>query len=302
MQAAAKTGIVLFAALVVCVIIASAIWSSIKRDHVKASAKRISLPRITGADDLGIRLSPAQVVIVQAFDEKYGDEVGNFTARHNAQWCRSRGYRFHAHIQEPPTGQRPHFLKIHAILHVFRTFANVAGVVYVDGDAIINMTAAEPVFGWCDVVFGNDGSSGPRGLNDGRDFSNAPNTGYIAARNTAFSNSFFARMLESEECAECRLRGCGGFGFKDQGCIDRLLLNAPARITSRFAIADVQRFMPRGRPQPAFLLHWAGDDGNTLLDTIRSRIFPTKVEPYSEMKRVVRKLRRDVWGMNDDLL
>lgn len=191
------------------------------------------------------------VVVVQAFDEKYGKKVGFITMKHNIEWCTKNGYSYKYYSKKSPAGEMPHFLRYHAILEILNDNRE-ALVVYIDGDAILSNSKQKLIM--CeeaDISFGNEFPH----MNHWKFLSKSSpiNSGYIVVKNTELSKRFLEKMLSSKTCEECRIRGCGKLNFKDQGCLDRLLWSEPQGVIDRFKIADVQSRKPGN-----LLIHVAG--------------------------------------------
>jgi len=191
------------------------------------------------------------VVVVQAFDEKYGKKIGFVTMKHNEKWCTKNGYSYKYYAKTSPAGEVPHFMRYRAILEILNDNRE-ALVVYVDGDAILSYSKQKLIM--CenaDITFGNEFPH----MNHWRFVtgSSPVNSGYIVVKNTELSKRFLEKVLSSKTCDECRKFGCGKLKFKDQGCLDRLMSSEPRGVIDRFKIADVQ-----SRKPGKLLIHVAG--------------------------------------------
>lgn len=197
--------------------------------------------------------SSRNVIVVQAFDDNYGQKIGFATMNHNKNWCEKNGYSYKYYSKESPRGEMPHFMRYRAILEILEDNLDPkALVVYVDGDAILSYSREHLIM--CedaDITFGNEFPH----MNHWRFItgSSPVNSGYIAVKNTDLSKIFLRKIIDSKNCEDCRKHGCGKFRFKDQGCLDRLLLSEPRDLVTRFKIANVQLAKPGN-----LLIHVAG--------------------------------------------
>ncbi len=199
-------------------------------------------------------ISNQGVLLLQAFDDNY--EIGHMTSQNNRKWAQKNNYDYKVY-KDVTKGEKPHFMRYRAILEAFKD-SSIKYVVYVDGDAILS-------FDHNKLYKAKD-----KELTFGNEFlfhnhwgwltKKSPiNSGYIAAQNTPYVVNLINKLLTSNSCKECRKSGCGLHGFKDQGCLDKLLKKEKIN-KSNIGIIQVQS---RKWPTTSLLIHPAGTKDST---------------------------------------
>ena len=194
-------------------------------------------------------ISNEGTLLIQAFDNDYA--IGHMTSENNRRWAKKNKYDFKIY-KNVTQGEKPHFMRYRAILEAFKD-PNIKYVVYVDGDAVLSFDHAKLYKAkGKELTFGNEFLFHNHW---GWLTKKSPiNSGYIAAQNTPYVANLFDKLLKSDSCKECRTKGCGLHGFKDQGCLDKLLKNRKIN-KSKIGIIQVQS---RKWPTTSLLIHPAG--------------------------------------------
>lgn len=187
----------------------------------------VSRPKVRNLSQY-LSVDRKKILVVQAFDEKYANKIGNLTSEWNEKWCQKHGYNYKLFLKDPLPNTKAHYLRYWVILECLK-LNKYSHIVYIDGDAIFNLNASSDIIPCSDkIIFGNEFGfltdySIPYGLDT------PINSGFISVPDNSESKEIISRILYDPRC-EPRTQRIGS--FYDQGCINIVVAPDEANVST----------------------------------------------------------------------